>query len=632
VDSPLWVKKEKKMYSNSTIQRAVPIYAQHLAETTGVKVVVNGAGAFTDGKVVNIPFIRDGDANLAFGFLSHECSHVRNTEMSVFHKAAATPMRKRLLNVLEDIRIERLSMDQYPGTEEDIRYLNRKVLLEPFVAESVEQASPTHVFHNAILYGTYWLVQEPQLEEPAKAYMAALSQLVGSDVCDLMFDIAKQCKECENTLEVLGLVDQIIALLPSKPPESDDSSEPEGEDDDQQQNGGASAEPDDSSEPEGEDDDQQQNGGASAEPDDSSEPEGEGDDQQQNGGASAEPDNSSEPEGEDDDQQQSGGASAEPDDSSEPDDEDDDDQSADCGAGNGINIQAAVQQATEEDLKDLISDIGNAAGELLNRELRDKGSRNAFTCRARSGYRNDTLSGSTVMIGTEASAGLRQVMNGLIQGQLNSRVRLKRQGMKIDTGRIAMLKAGETRVFRSKTEAVRQTAAVQFLLDKSGSMQQSMRQAEGAVYAVLKSLEGIPNVSTGAMAFPERDTSCALIKAHGERLNAAVQAGGFGALHQGLTPLGEAMWAAAEALVAPKTVKTDRKILFVITDGQPDDIGYAMQMVELCERSGIEVLGLGFGNATETTLRQVFKKYEVVGSVANLRTALFGAVRNKLTN
>jgi len=574
------------MYSNSTIQRAVPIYAQHLAETTGVKVVVNGAGAFTDGKVVNIPFIRDGDANLAFGFLSHECSHVRNTEMSVFHKAAATPMRKRLLNVLEDIRIERLSMDQYPGTEEDIRYLNRKVLLEPFVAESVEQASPTHVFHNAILYGTYWLVQEPQLEEPAKAYMAALSQLVGSDVCDLMFDIAKQCKECENTLEVLGLVDQIIALLPSKPPESDDSSEPEGEDDDQQQNGGASAEPDDSSEPEGEDDDQQQ----------------------------------------------SGGASAEPDDSSEPDDEDDDDQSADCGAGNGINIQAAVQQATEEDLKDLISDIGNAAGELLNRELRDKGSRNAFTCRARSGYRNDTLSGSTVMIGTEASAGLRQVMNGLIQGQLNSRVRLKRQGMKIDTGRIAMLKAGETRVFRSKTEAVRQTAAVQFLLDKSGSMQQSMRQAEGAVYAVLKSLEGIPNVSTGAMAFPERDTSCALIKAHGERLNAAVQAGGFGALHQGLTPLGEAMWAAAEALVAPKTVKTDRKILFVITDGQPDDIGYAMQMVELCERSGIEVLGLGFGNATETTLRLVFKKYEVVGSVANLRTALFGAVRNKLTN
>ena len=549
----------------------------------------------------------------------------------MFSKAAATPMRKRLLNILEDIRIERLSMDQYPGTEEDIRYLNRKVLLETFVAESVEQASPAHVFHDAILYGTYWLVQEPQLEVPAKAYMAALSQLVGSDVSDQMFDIAKQCKQCENTSEVLGLVDQIIALLPSKPPASDDSSVSDDEGDDQQQGSGSSAESDDSSESDEEGDGQQQSGGDSADSDDSSEPDGEDDGQQQSGG-SAESDDSPESDDEGDGQQQSGGASAESDGSSGSDDEGDSAQSEDGGTGNGVNMQEAVLQATEEDLQDLISDVGDAAGDLLNRELRAKGARNAFTCRARSGYRNDTLSGFSVTIGTEASAGLRQVMNGLIQGQLNNRVRLKRQGMKIDTGRIAMLKAGETRVFRSKTEAVRQTAAVQFLLDKSGSMERSMRQAEAAVYAVLRSLEGIPNVSTGAMAFPESNSSCALIKAHGERLSAAVQAGGFGALHQGMTPLGEAMWAAAEALVAPKTVKTDRKILFVITDGNPDDFAYARQMVELCERSGIEVVGLGFGNATENTLRLVFKKYEVVGSVANLRTALFGAVRNKLTN
>ena len=597
------------MNSNSTIQRAVPIYAQHLAETTGVKVVINGSGAFTDGKVVNIPFIRDGDATLAFGFLAHECSHVRNTDMSVFNMVASRPVRKRLLNILEDIRIERLSMDQYPGTEEDIRYLNRKVLLESFVEESLGQANPVHVFHNAILYGTYWLVQEPQLEVPAKAYMAALSQLVGTDVCDQMFDIAKRCMQCDNTHEVLGLVDQIIALLPSPPPEPDDSSEPDDDGDGQQQSGGASAEPDDSSEPDGDGDGQQQSGGASADSDDSSEPDDDGDGQQQ-----------------------SGGASADSDDSSEPDDDGDDQQPANCGAGNGVNMQEAVQQASEKDLQDLISDVGNAAAELLNRESRAKGCRNAFTCQARTGYRNDTYSEFSVNAGTEASAGLRQVMNGLIQGQLNSRVRLKRQGMKIDTGRIAMLKSGETRIFRSKTEAIRQTAAVQFLLDKSGSMEYSMRQAEAAVYAVLKSLEGIPNVSTGAMAFPERDTSCALIKAHGERLNAAVQAGGFGALSQGLTPLGEAMWAAAAALVAPKTVRTDRKILFVITDGQPDDVAYAGELVELCERFGIEVLGLGFGDATARTLSQVFKKYEVVGSVANLRTALFGAVRNKLAS
>ncbi len=39
-------------------------------------------------------------------------------------------------------------MDQYPGTESDIRYLNRKVLLEPFRPEHVDDCPALHVIHN----------------------------------------------------------------------------------------------------------------------------------------------------------------------------------------------------------------------------------------------------------------------------------------------------------------------------------------------------------------------------------------------------------------------------------------------------------------------------------------------------
>lgn len=96
-----------------------------------------------------------------------------------------------------------------------------------------------------------------------------------------------------------------------------------------------------------------------------------------------------------------------------------------------------------------------------------------------------------MQLGIEQSAGLRQCLNGLLQAQVDCRVRLKRQGKRIDTGRIAMMKGGETRVFRSKSRAERQSASIQVLLDKSGSMKSAIDQAEAAVYAVLSALEGL---------------------------------------------------------------------------------------------------------------------------------------------
>lgn len=104
--------------SNQSLVGTLPIYAQHLAELTGVKVLVEGHQAYTDGNVVNVPFT-EHDLPLSFGYVAHECSHVRNTDMAVF-AAAKIPFRRRLLNILEDIRIERLSMDQYPGDRKSV--------------------------------------------------------------------------------------------------------------------------------------------------------------------------------------------------------------------------------------------------------------------------------------------------------------------------------------------------------------------------------------------------------------------------------------------------------------------------------------------------------------------------------
>lgn len=616
-----------------TLLGALPIYAQHLSEATGVKVVVQGEAAYTDGKTVVVPFVRNGDAQLTFGFIAHECSHVRNSDMKAVEAALKVPMRKRLLNVLEDIRIERLSMDQYPGTEGDIRHLNRKVLLEPYVERDLAQAPPLHIIHNALLYGVYWKLQEPQLEAPAKAYLKALTDLVGQSLADRIIGTACKTLQCANTGDVLVLVDEILAMLPSQEEQKPDQPQDKGQDDSQES-------PDDDSE-------QDQDGDAAAgdsseetdgqsDSTDSSEP---GDDGDQDG-------NTSEGEGEEEggstnsksEQKTSSGSSAAADDSSNQDQGASQSQGAGQGPagdtegndGSGVDLREMAMTASEVDLQGLISDVGDAAGQQLTAQARRIGVENTMSIKGRTAHRSIINESRSIRLGGEQSAGLRQVLTGLLQAQVDCRVRLKRQGRRIDTGRIAMLKAGETRIFRSKARAERTSASIQFLLDKSASMREAIVEAEAALYAVLAAMDGVPLVTTGAVSFPEDGRWCGLIKSHNERLPAAVQAGGFGGVPGSSTPLGAALWSAAVELLSPKTVKSDRKILFVITDGQPDEVYHAKSMVLRLEDAGIEVIGLGFGGATNDVLSAVFRRYSNVGTVSNLRSTLFELVRGAL--
>ena len=601
--------------SNQSLVGTLPIYAQHLAELTGVTVHVEGVQAKTDGKNVFVPFT-DDDLPLSFGYIAHECSHVRNTDMGCFRDSCSTPFRKNLLNILEDIRIERLSMDQYPGTESDIRYLNRKVLLEPFRPEQVDECPALHVIHNGILYGGYWLLQEPQLEVPAKAYLARMETLLGADLTDQILTLVKNTLTCESTTDVLALVDAIIELLPSK--------EDEQEDEQPQPEQGSEGAPQDSQESGGGDQQQEQKQDGSAGSGDEGKEEGQPESKQETsdgGQPGSEPQDQSQP-------------------SSGSDAGDDGQENSQSSNGSGkpspeaSNLREQANDATEADLKGLISEVGDKAGELLGRKaVRDGNPLRPFSLDGRSNKRSDQSSVRRVQLGIEQSAGLRQCLNGLLQAQVDCRVRLKRQGKRIDTGRIAMMKGGETRVFRSKSRAERQSASIQILLDKSRSMQTAMDQAEAAVYAVLSALEGLPLVTTGAMSFPSKAEDgvdrCALIKSPKERLIKAVSEGGFGALADGGTPLAQALWpAAVEVLRA----KGEKKILFVITDGEPNrgTTQAVKDLIRRCEVSGIEVIGLGFGDANEQILKVLFSKYCAVGAVANLKSRLFELVREAL--
>lgn len=106
---------------NQTLNNAFPIVAAALGNKFGVQVSVGGSDAFTDGEVINLPAYHFEDSSfkdVAWGYLAHEAAHLRFTDFGDFRNAATSAIRKSIVNILEDIRVERLMQMTYPGTKQ----------------------------------------------------------------------------------------------------------------------------------------------------------------------------------------------------------------------------------------------------------------------------------------------------------------------------------------------------------------------------------------------------------------------------------------------------------------------------------------------------------------------------------
>lgn len=105
---------------NAVFIRSLPTTASLLAEKMGISVEFKGGTApSTDSKsTICMPFLNDdadiGDKCCFLGSFIHECAHVRYTEAAVMYFTDDENL-KSLLNAVEDVRIEKLLRDEYPG-------------------------------------------------------------------------------------------------------------------------------------------------------------------------------------------------------------------------------------------------------------------------------------------------------------------------------------------------------------------------------------------------------------------------------------------------------------------------------------------------------------------------------------
>ncbi|BCB43183.1 hypothetical protein VagYM19_23130 [Vibrio alginolyticus] len=548
---------------NHPLKNALPIVAAAYGEKFGVKVLIQGQDAFTDGERIVIPTANPDDPHyqqIAWGYLAHEAAHIRHTNFDMVQKASSKPIRKALLNIIEDVRIENELAKDYPGTRRSISQVIEYMVdtQQMCVPEQLEPASNLqawllfrlrcHFLYQKALTPLYQAVDERVRQLFPAAAMSRLSAMLTA------------VPSLASTGEVLKLVDAIVAMLEeeSRPPqdESDaDSGNDIGRD------------------------------------------------------ASNDSNNSSDSQIPETDSSATGDV-------------------AETGDSDNSDQADNLRQALEASAAQFESDTFAQVAEVLSEQAEGHQGVTPLSLP----QAEQAMLGDEAILTLSASefAQIRARLRGMVQSSQDNRNHAKRHGLRVATHRLAASQAGESRLFIQRQPRIAPNAAVHLLVDISGSMGKPIGEgnrkyfhvANEAALALAMALEGIPGVVPAVSYFPgiHQEVSIALLPKQSVRHRAAC----FDQKPRGCTPMAQAMWFAANSLLAQKQ---KRKLMIVLTDGDPDDWAATHDIVDRCRRSGFELLGIGIQTRS---VDKFFPQSIVINDVRDLKRELFEVTQQLL--
>lgn len=222
-------------------------------------------------------------------------------------------------------------------------------------------------------------------------------------------------------------------------------------------------------------------------------------------------------------------------------------------------------------------------------------------------------------------------MAGFIQSQQRKASITKRTGRSINTRHLCRVVNGDTRVFNQRADKQAPNTAVHILVDMSSSMNSSgdsyksqAEIAQEAAIAIALALDAIQGANPAVTAFGGYSNDpVRKIVGHGQRVKSQYKK--FGASTWGCTPMAEAIWYGANEL---SKTKENRKMLIVITDGEPDEFGPCKSVIGLCERSHVEVIGIGIKT---NSVARLFKQNIVISDAKDLKGTLFSLMRRSFS-
>ncbi|HFQ4905208.1 TPA: VWA domain-containing protein [Vibrio vulnificus] len=548
---------------NHPLKNALPIVAAAYGEKFGVKVLIQGQDAFTDGERIVIPTANPDDPHyqqIAWGYLAHEAAHIRHTNFDMVQKASSKPIRKALLNIIEDVRIENELAKDYPGTRRSISQVIE------FMVDTQQMCVPEQLEPTSNLQA--WLLFRLRCHFLGQKALTPLYQAVDERVRQL-FPAAAMSRlsamltavpSLASTGEVLKLVDAIVATLKeeSRPPQ-DESDADRGDDIGQDTSNGSN-----------------------------------------NGSDSQTPEAASSATGD----------------------------VAETGCSDNSDQADNLRQALEASAAQFEPDTFAQVAEVLSEQAEGhQGVTPLSLPQAEQAMLGDE---AILTLSASESAQIRARLRGMVQSSQDNRNHAKRHGLRVATHRLAASQAGESRLFIQRQPRIAPNAAVHLLVDISGSMGKPIGEgnrkyfhvANEAALALAMALEGIPGVVPSVSYFPgiHQEVSIALLPKQSVRHRAAC----FDQKPRGCTPMAQAMWFAANSLLAQKQ---KRKLMIVLTDGDPDDWAATHDIVDRCRRSGFELLGIGIQTRS---VEKFFPQSIVINDVKDLKRELFEVTQQLL--
>lgn len=596
------------MSSIRSITGALPFIARALGDSLGV-VVKQGPRACTDGQVIYSPPLSEDDQvykgkhfsaydlakRLGIGRIVHESGHVRYTDFSACKELHANPLSKGVLNILEDIRIEAKIMRDFPGTKHDLQQMTEVLAVDGFWSVMPEDAHPSVIMQSWMLYklrhdvlGQTGLADV--LAETDSIFKKVIPEGVQIKLEALMFEV----KKAKSTQDAGDLTKRILTMMEEEAKKEEEEEQKR----EQQQSQQASQ----SSDGNGDSSDGQQ-------PDSSQGVDGQGNSVQQ---------------GKDDGSEQSAGNSGGQQDQAS----DDGEQSQSHNAGDGARDDSAsetIKKILSASSEHTMKDLGDELAEFLD-SVSDSSVENivANTVHSKALGSDDKFYAET----TGAVNALSHKMHILLQAQTRSRVLSAPVGSKIRSSKLHTAKLGGN-VFARKVKATKIDTAVSILIDRSASMRNDGKggvpvdTARRAGFAIAKALEMVNGVKVSVSTFPSSEGSWLAVETlnrFGEPLRSRVA--NFSKVEAlGNTPLSECLSAVACEIAARRE---NRKIIMVVTDGEPNNADAALKVIQRVEHSGIEICGLGIN----FDVSHLFSRNSSITDINELSTAMFGMLQD----
>jgi cobalamin biosynthesis protein CobT len=576
----------------------------------------------------------------------HECGHINYTNFAVLKDLINTQkskseisLKKRISNIFEDTYIERELSKEYAGAYKRLSEMRTWLQDEDEDEKKNPDASNlplssqilnfiyTYSFFAANNYTCYKaLLDENEV---------LLVEQLGNDAVLELKSVLNGVKQLASSQDCMDLTDRVYDILEKLKDVIQDQQQQQQQD----QQGGDDSE-DDTAQGDSDSGDSQD--------DDSNSDDSQSDDSQSGGDNSQNNDQG--------DDSQSGDSQG--DDNSQDKNADNNNSSDSTNMGDqgykSDDSTANQKSLTQEQVDDAIdalndiisgnaelpnSDAGDALAEKLGKQSEDdqasgkvKASDYTTDSKVNSAITYRSLKGNSLgaktlhRIADTQSVFVRQRLQGLIAAKQRKVVSRKSAGKRMIGNAGTRMAQGDYKVFRQELTRKLTNTAITILLDDSGSMKNEKGQvAASATLALIKALEPINFVSTSVETFGTESSSNIVYKVKdfnesanqcADRLSEHLAYGG------GYTPLLTGLWSGLRSISQRKEA---RKILIVITDGEPDERPRCTELINRIRTSqGVEVFGIGIGDAN-TLVKPLFgEQYAVsIKKIDQLASEIF---------